>query len=494
MTPLKNPNARFHEHKEMARASLFDFFNCPFSQAQVPVFTSTSTRFHGHKHPFSRAQAFDTILKICYKDILKEVKMNFKTSFLTLMFVVIFCSGAFSKNIAVIPFTNITQDGSKDWIGAVFSETLTTKLGKVKSINLIEREQLSKILKELKFQYSGFVDEKTAIEVGKIYGIDIMVLGSFQIIGDSLRASARFVDVQTGKIIDTAETTGNIQDIFKLQDEIAFSLLNSLNIVLKDIEKEEIKINPTENLTAYEWFAKGYKAYDLEEYDIAIEYYTNAIKIDIEFAEAYNNRGNAYDDKGLYDEAINDYTKAIKLNPKYAVAYYNRGIVYGEKGLYDEAIEDYNKAIELNPEYAEAYYNRGLAYYNKELYDEAIEDYNKAIELNPEYADAYYNRGNAYNKKGDYNSAISDFNKAIQINPQDAPAYYNRGNAYNKKGDYNSAIFDYTKAIEIDPQYAKAYYNRGVAYEKLGNCTKANADYKKACELGYEEACSYTCH
>jgi len=35
MTPLKNSNARFHEHKEMARAYLFDFFNCPFSQAQA---------------------------------------------------------------------------------------------------------------------------------------------------------------------------------------------------------------------------------------------------------------------------------------------------------------------------------------------------------------------------------------------------------------------------------------------------------------------------
>ena len=80
--------------------------------------------------------------------------MNFKTSFLTLMFVVTFCSGVFSKNIAVIPFTNITQDESKDWIGAGFSETLTTKLGKVKSID------------KLGNCYKANADYKKACELG----------------------------------------------------------------------------------------------------------------------------------------------------------------------------------------------------------------------------------------------------------------------------------------------------------------------------------------
>jgi len=318
-----------------------------------------------------------------------------KKIFLTIVVLFSTCS-AFSKNIAVMPFKNMTNDKEKNWIGAGFSETLTTKLVKVSEITVLERENLSKILEEIKFQKSGMVDEKTAVETGKMYGVDVMVFGSFQSVGDSLRISARFVDIKTRKVIDTAEATGKISDIFKLQDEVAFNLIDSLKIVLGEKEKEEIKINPTENLTAYQWFSKGYEAGTLKLYDKAIEYCTKAIQIVPKYAKAYYNRGVAYGEKGLYDEAIEDYTKAIQINPKGADAYNNRGLAYRHKELYDEAIKDYTKAIQINPKYVLAYYNRGVAYGKEELYDEAIEDFTKAIQINPKYAKAYYNRGVAY--------------------------------------------------------------------------------------------------
>ena len=82
-------------------------------------------------------------------------------------------------------------------------------------------------------------------------------------------------------------------------------------------------------------------------------------------AEAYNNRGNAYRDKGEFDHAIQNYSKAIELKPDLAEAYFNRGIAYSDKDEFDQAIQDYTKAIGLNPNYATAYYNRGVAYSKK---------------------------------------------------------------------------------------------------------------------------------
>ena len=76
---------------------------------------------------------------------------------------------------------------------------------------------------------------------------------------------------------------------------------------------------------------------------------TQEIKED---AEAYYNRGNAYEKKGQYDKAISDYSKAIEINPKYAKAYNNRGIAHAIRGQYEKTISDYNKAIEINPRYA----------------------------------------------------------------------------------------------------------------------------------------------
>ena len=212
------------------------------------------------------------------------------------------------------------------------------------------------------------------------------------------------------------------------------------------------------------------------EYDKAVGHYTEAIDLNPEYVDAYNNRGVAYRNKGEIDAAIQDYNKAIDLNSELAEAYNNRGNAYVNKGEIDAAIQDYNKAIDLNSEDANAYNNRGVAYVNKGEIDAAIQDYNKAIDLNSEDADAYNNRGNAYVNKGEFDLAIQDFNKAIDLNPEYAKAYYNRGVAYAKKGEFDLAIQDYTKAIDLNPEYADAYCNRGEAWLHLREWEKAKAN------------------
>jgi tetratricopeptide (TPR) repeat protein len=134
-------------------------------------------------------------------------------------------------------------------------------------------------------------------------------------------------------------------------------------------------------------------------------------------AEAYNNRGNAYDRKGDYDRAISDLDQAIRLDPKNTVVYNNRGYAYTGKGDYDRAISDLDHAIRLNPKYANAYAGRGYAYYNKGAYDRAISDFDQAIRLNPKLARAYSNRGEAYEAKNDPDHAIADFDQALRLNP-----------------------------------------------------------------------------
>jgi len=243
----------------------------------------------------------------------------------------------FAKNMAVMPFENLAKGGmgfvetnegcnlvngsDNNWIGAGFAETLTTKLCKVKEVNLLEREQLSKILDEIKFQKSGLVDESTAVKTGKMHGVDVMVFGSYQVMGDSLRVSARFVDVETRKVIETAEATGKVDDIFKLQDNIAFSLMDSLKIVLAEKEKKEVKVNPTEDLTAYQWFSKGQYEYNLKLYDKAIEMYRKAISTNSKYANAYFIMADAYSREGDSDNATLYMKKAASLGSKEAKKY-----------------------------------------------------------------------------------------------------------------------------------------------------------------------------
>ena len=210
-----------------------------------------------------------------------------------------------------------------------------------------------------------------------------------------------------------------------------------------------------EKLRAKLAFEHGNVMLIIGEMERAIEHYSHAIKLDLNSASIYNNRGVAYYKKGEYDLAIEDYNMAIRLNPDDAGAYSNRGAVYSKKGEYDLAIEDYNMAIQLNSDYAEAYNNRGVAYDKKGELDLAIADHTKAVELKPNYAEAYTCRGNAYDKKGELDQAITDHSKAIQLQRNLVEAYNNRGNAYGKKGDYDLAIADFNKAIETQARLCR---------------------------------------
>ncbi|MBI2136362.1 tetratricopeptide repeat protein [Candidatus Woesearchaeota archaeon] len=175
----------------------------------------------------------------------------------------------------------------------------------------------------------------------------------------------------------------------------------------------------------------------------ALVYFNQAIKLNPNDANAYNNRGNAKRKKGDLEGALEDYDTAIKLNPNEVNAYYNRGIVKSEKGDLEGARADYDQAIKLNPNDANAYNNRGYAKYKKGDLEGTLADYDQAIKLNPNHANVYYNRGIVKSEKGDLEGALEDYDTAIKLNPNHANAYHNRGYAKGNKGYLEGALEDY---------------------------------------------------
>ena len=155
--------------------------------------------------------------------------------------------------------------------------------------------------------------------------------------------------------------------------------------------------------------------------DAAIAACDRAIRQDPKNSVHFYNRGLVWSAKGDKDRALSDYNQAIRLNPQFADAFNNRG----------------------------NFYNRGLAWSAKGDKDRAISDYNQAIQLNPQFADAFNNRGNAWSAKGDKDKAISDYNEAIRLNPQHALAFSNRGLAWSAKGFKDKARSDYNEAIRL---------------------------------------------
>lgn len=129
--------------------------------------------------------------------------------------------------IAVMPFKNLNADPSLEWLRAGMAETMLSDLKKLAKVPVVERDQLDKAMAEIALQGAKGTDESNAARIGKMVGAKTIVIGGLQQAGKQLRITARFVNVETGEVLDTAKATGTLDNVFGLQDEIVAKLIGT---------------------------------------------------------------------------------------------------------------------------------------------------------------------------------------------------------------------------------------------------------------------------
>lgn len=258
----------------------------------------------------------------------------------------------------------------------------------------------------------------------------------------------------------------------------------------KDIEKitergtvSEQERQKMDQMTAWDYWRRGMRHYELEQYGKAVESFSCAIEKQANVAQFYSERGISYYALRQYEKSIAENDRAIELNPKFEVAYNNRGYAYAKMGEYRKAIADFNKAIALKREYDTAYHGRGYAYDRLGEWKEALQDYNRAIDINPKYAAAYRDRARLYARLSYTYDAMEDLNSAIALYPENAASYTDRGSVYMTLGNYKQAIADFNKAVALKPGAPKPYEERAKAYRLLGDEEAAKADEARAQSL-----------
>mgnify|MGYP003951901365 CR=1 FL=1 len=122
-----------------------------------------------------------------------------------------------------------------------------------------------------------------------------------------------------------------------------------------------------------------------KDFSTALDFINKAIKLNPNFAEAYNEQGNALNELKKLEEAIKSYDNAIKINPKYADAYYNKGLVLHELKKLESAVENYDKAIKIDPKHIMSHNNKGFALQQLKKVDASLKSYNEAYKINPNF-------------------------------------------------------------------------------------------------------------
>ena len=134
------------------------------------------------------------------------------------------------------------------------------------------------------------------------------------------------------------------------QEQAQSQLAKASPIQLKSQAQIQTKDKETPSVpqkTKEQWIDEGNALEDLKRYDEALAAYEQAIRLDPNYALAYNNTGNALEDLKRYEEALAAYDQAIRLNPNYALAYNNKGLALDRLGKSKEAKQAYDKAHQL---------------------------------------------------------------------------------------------------------------------------------------------------
>ena len=173
-------------------------------RAQTTTTTRTST-----KRPGSRPQS-----PVATQAITRNIQPGIAASTQRL-------ESARSGTKIIFPFRNITQQPEDDWIGNGIAETLRTTLA--------QSDRLSVIMAE---GSSPTIETAAAVDKARRLGARWLIDGGYQKIDGQIRITARVIEVDSAKIVETKRIDGRIDDLFTLQDQLVAELMEGAPFAL----------------------------------------------------------------------------------------------------------------------------------------------------------------------------------------------------------------------------------------------------------------------
>ncbi len=193
------------------------------------------------------------------------------------------------SSIAIFPMDYIGKDEKYSVLSAGFSEMISIDLGKVKDLRVLERIRLQTVLDELKFGQSKFVDRETAPRVGKILSAGKLYDGVINITEEGeLLIEVSHWDIVNNLRSRAIKRDGDLSELFILEKEIVFHILDQLEIRLTPLEREEIEYIPTENINAFLAYSRGLAQEEEGNYAQAAISFNTAVDLDPAFTNASN--------------------------------------------------------------------------------------------------------------------------------------------------------------------------------------------------------------
>ncbi|MCK5482998.1 MAG: tetratricopeptide repeat protein, partial [Gemmatimonadetes bacterium] len=346
------------------------------------------------------------------------------------------------KSIAVLPFVDMSPDGSQEYFGDGIAEEIINSLTRIEDLRVVARTS--------SFAFKG--RDAQAQEIGAQLGVGCLLEGSVRTVGDQVRITAQLIDCEHGYHLWSERYDREMKDVFAIQDEVARAIVETLKPKLGKVEEAIVKPG-TDDVEAYTLYLRGryhWNRRTAAELEKGIELFRQAIAIDSRYALAWAGLADSYGILGWYRHlsSMDAYTKMVSaassavavddsLAEPYTSLAYAR-FMYGWDWAGAEA--GFRAALERNPGYAVARHWFGEFLMAMGRLDEAIEQLDTAHELDPLSPTIGFGVGWVQYFLGDYGAAIRQYEKTLELDPDFVLAPWFLGPALVQAGEYDRAI------------------------------------------------------
>jgi len=287
------------------------------------------------------------------------------------------------KSIAVLPFVNMSDDGSNEYFSDGLSEELLNLLAKIPELKVAARTS--------SFQFKGKTGDIEAIAAQlKVANI---LEGSVRKSGNQVRITAQLIKADDGYHIWSETYDRTLENIFAVQDEIAASVVDALKIALLG---EAVPTMKQADPVAYSLFLQGrylYNQASKENTVKSVDAYKQAIAIDPDYAPAWaglslstlHQAGQGWIelDTGVR-EARKAAEKAISLDPELALGWVSLSRIQSNyEWNWADSNESMQMALKLEPKASSVLSEAGRLAGSLGQLDKAVDHYQQASAMDP---------------------------------------------------------------------------------------------------------------
>jgi TolB-like protein len=320
------------------------------------------------------------------------------------------------RSIAVLPFSDLSQDQDQQYFTDGLSEELLNLLVRVNNLRVASRTS--------SFAYRG--STLGIPEISQALNVGHILEGSVRKDGERIRITAQLIEAETDTHLWSENFDRELTDIFAIQDEIANAIVNALTGELGISGEKAITVEAaTENLDAYEMYLTARELFiKRDQLPESIRLFRKAIELDPNFARAWAGLGavEAVANEWIFGDGIDHAPlakaaakKALSLNPDLSMPLAVLGLMVTDTDNdLTGGLEYYAAAIEKDPKNTSAWLWQGLGQMEAGFIDEAMASLQQCLAIDSGYQNCRQHLARAYLFKGDVETALELCNETLE--------------------------------------------------------------------------------